>query len=41
MNTREGGERNYRVHSLRPATLSTNSSDLQLAFAQEVMDTRL
>ena len=41
MNTREGGERNYRVHSLRPTTLSTNSSDLQLAFEQEVMDTRL
>ena len=41
MNSKEGGERNYRVHSLRPTTLSTNSSDLQLAFAQEVMDTRL
>ena len=41
MNSREGGERNYRVHSLRPTTSSTNSSDLQLAFAQEVMDTRL
>ena len=43
MNTREGagGERNYRVHNLRPPTLSTNSSDLRLAFSQEVMDTRL
>ena len=41
MNTIEGGERNYRIHSLRPKTLSTNSSDLQLAFEQEVMDTRL
>ena len=41
MNTRQGGQRNYRAHSLRPTTLSTNSSDLQLAFEQEVMDTRL
>ena len=41
INTREGGERNYRIHSLRPTTLSTNSSDLQPAFEQEVVDTRL
>ena len=41
INTIERGERNYRIHSLRPKTLSTNSSDLQLAFEQEVMDTRL
>ena len=41
MNTGQGGRRNYRAHSLRPTTLSTNSSDLQLAFEQEVMDTRL
>ena len=32
INTIERGERNYRIHSLRPKTLSTNSSDLQLAF---------
>ena len=41
MNTREGRKRNYRAHSLRPTTLSTNSCDLQLAFEQDVMDTRL
>ena len=41
MSTIEGGERNYKIHSLRPKTLSTNSSDLKLAFEQEVMDTRL
>ena len=41
MNTRQGRRRNYRADSLRPTTLSTNSSDLQLAFEQEVMDTRL
>ena len=41
INTRQCGQRNYRAHSLRQTTLSTNSSDLQLAFEQEVMDTRL
>ena len=41
MNTCEGGQRNYRAYSLRPTTLSTNSCDLQLAFEQEVKDTRL
>ena len=41
MNTCEGGLRNYRAYSLRPTTLLTNSCDLQLAFEQEVMDTRL
>ena len=41
INTSQCGQRNYRAHSLRQTTLSTNSSDLQLAFEQEVMDTRL
>ena len=41
INTRQCGQRNYRAHSLRLTTLSTTSSDLQLAFEQDVMDTRL
>ena len=41
MNTREGGQRNYRAYSLRPTAWSTKSCNLQLAFEQEVKDTRL